>query len=276
MNEPLAINDVEAIAAEALSALDQCRQIAPFSDTRPSFDLGRAYAVTARLRELRRARGETWIGRKIGFTNRTIWPEYGVYAPIFGDMYDTTVRDLSAADARASIAHLPEPRIEPEIVFGLAAAPQAGMDEAQILECIGWIAHGFEIVQSIFPAWRFKAPDTVAGFGLHGALHIGSRHRIRPKSHEDWLKLLSRFQIALYRNGAEVDRGQAANVLGGPLSALRHLVELLAHDPNNPPVSVGEIVTTGTITRAFPVSAGEVWETEIIGLPLEGISIRLD
>ncbi len=48
-----------------------------------------------------------------------------------------------------------------------------------------------------------------------------------------------------------MERGQGSNVLGGPLSALRHLVELLARDPHNPPLQAGEIITTGTLTRAF-------------------------
>jgi len=39
-------------------------------------------------------------------------------------------------------------------------------------------------------------------------------------------------------------------VLDSPLLALRHLVELLAHDPHNPPVRAGEI-STGTLTLAM-------------------------
>ena len=70
------------------------------------------------------------------------------------------------------------------------------------------------------------------------------------------------------------DRGRAANVLDGPVFALRHLVELLAADPLNPPLSAREIVTTGTLTRAFPVAEGEVWNTELTGIPLEGARIR--
>ena len=31
------------------------------------------------------------VGRKIGFTNRAIWPKYGVYQPIWGTVYDRTL-----------------------------------------------------------------------------------------------------------------------------------------------------------------------------------------
>jgi 2-oxo-3-hexenedioate decarboxylase len=47
------------------------------------------------------------------------------------------------------------------------------MDERTLLESIDWVAHGFEVVQSVFAGWQFSAPDAVAAFGLHGALLIG-------------------------------------------------------------------------------------------------------
>ena len=264
---------VLAIAAEACDAFANHRQVAPFAARYPGFELDQAYAVTAELRRLRQQRGEKFVGRKIGFTNRTIWAQYGVHAPIWGDMYDTTVRDV-ATDFTFALGTLTEPLIEPEIVFGMAHAPEPGMAEQDLLGCIDWVAHGFEIVQSIFPGWKFTAPDTVAGGGLHGALLIGPRHRIAERSPSDWQQALTRFEIALYRDGAPIDRGTAELVMGsGPLSALAHLVSLLARDPHNPPLRVGEIVTTGTVTRAFPVTAGQRWTTEISGIGLEGLTV---
>jgi 2-oxo-3-hexenedioate decarboxylase len=64
-------------------------------------------------------------------------------------------------------------------------------------------------------------------------------------------------------------------VLGSPLSALKHLVGLLASDPVHPPLEAGEIVSTGTVTRAFPVAPGETWATELVGIPLSGAALRL-
>jgi 2-oxo-3-hexenedioate decarboxylase len=265
--------DLNDIANEIFAVLESGRQIAPFSTVYPDFGLNEAYWVTAAVRAEREVRGERPIGRKIGFTNRTIWAEYGVYAPIWGYVYDRTVRDLTSEPLEVSLSGLAEPRIEPEIVFGLAAPPAPGMDEAALIRCIDWIAHGFEIVQSIFPNWSFRAPDTVAAYGLHGRLFIGPRHSARLRR-DHWAGELSRFEIDLFRNGARVDHGVAANVLDGPLFALRHLAETLAQDRLSPPLSAGEIVTTGTLTRAFPVAAGEEWTTKLTGVPLEGARIR--
>lgn len=265
--------DPQAIAAEALAALDQHRQIAPFSARYEGFDLAAAYRAAAHVRAARSARGELPVGRKIGFTNRTIWAEYDVWAPIWGDVYDRTARDVPAAGDTFPLDGLAEPRIEPEIVFGLAKAPAADMDAAALLDCIEWVAHGFEIVQSIFPGWKFTAPDTVAAFGLHAALLIGPRHEVAPRR-DEWLSTLPSFQIDLLCDGVIVDRGHAANVLDGPLAALRHLVEVLSNDPAQPPLAAGEIVTTGTLTRAFPIAPGQTWATALHGIALDGISVR--
>ncbi len=263
---------VEDLAGEVLATLGTGRQMVPFSGRAGGLTVDDAYRVLARLGQAFQARGERLIGRKIGFTNRTIWPEYGVYAPIWGFVTDRTVRDLPAG-AALPLAAFAEPRIEPEIVFGLSRAPAPGMDDAALAGCIDWIAHGFEIVQSLFPRWKFAPADTVACNALHGALLIGPPHPFQSRAAE-WLRDLAAFEIDLECNGAVADRGHAANVLDSPFLALRHLVELLAQDRVNPPLAAGEIVSTGTLTRALPVAPGESWRTRLRGLPIDGIELR--
>ena len=56
--------------------------------------------------------------------------------------------------------------------------------------------------------------------------------------------------------------------------ALRHLIDILARDQVNPPLAAGEIVTTGTLTRALPVTAGETWTTELTGVALNRVRVR--
>src|SRR5271170_8206551 len=104
--------NLQDIAKEVLEVLGTGRQLDPFSKVYPDFGLRDAYNVTAAVRAEREARGEHPIGRKIGFTNRTIWAEYGVYAPIWGDMWDTTVHDLAECAAGVALARFAEPRIE--------------------------------------------------------------------------------------------------------------------------------------------------------------------
>jgi 2-oxo-3-hexenedioate decarboxylase len=267
------VTDVQGIIATAFDVLGTERQIRPFSAGRPEFDLGEAYQVTAAVRQMREARGEKVLGRKIGFTNRTIWDEYGVSAPMWGFIYDRTVFELSDVGEGFSLTGLAEPRIEPEIMFQFASAPSPSMDERELLACIDWVAHGFELVQSIFPGWEFSLADTVAGYGLHGALLIGPRYPVASEI-DGWYDRLTTCEIDLYRDGVHVDHGHVTNVLHGPLAALRHLIDVLDHDALNPPLAAGEIVTTGTLTRAFPVAPGQTWSTDLTCAPLSGISVH--
>jgi 2-keto-4-pentenoate hydratase len=266
-------DDLKSVAAEAFAALCGGRQIPPFSSRSQGLSVDDAYGVTPLVRQMYEADGAKVLGRKIGFTNRTIWAEYGVHAPIWGYVFDHSVHDLADVETLA-LAPFSEPRIEPEIVFGLAASPSPHMDETTLLSCIAWVALGFEIVQSIFPGWKFSAADTIAANGVHGALLIGPRHPFAPRAAE-WQRTLSEFEIDLGCGGRLVDRGRAENVLGGPLSALRHLVGLLASDPVNPPLAAGEIVSTGTLTKAMPVVAGEVWTAAPTGIALDAVRLRL-
>jgi 2-oxo-3-hexenedioate decarboxylase len=147
------------------------------------------------------------------------------------------------------------------------------MDERQLLDCIDAVGHGCEIVQSVFPGWRFKAADTVAAFALHGRYLHGPLVTIAPPDREQWLARLTRFEMVLFRDGQEIDRGSAENVLGGPLSALMHFVRGLSERPLPFGVRAGDLVTTGTVTRAFPVRPGERWTTQVVGLPLPGMDL---
>ena len=271
---PIDESKVEEIAARILAASDAVRFIPPITDGIPDFDLAAAYRVSAEIVKRRIARGERPVGWKIGFTNETIWDEYGVHAPIWGPMYDSTV--APDADGTLAVGMLVEPRIEPEIAFRIAMPPDPEMDERALLECVDAVAHGFEIVQSVFPGWRFKAADTVAAFALHGRYRHGPFVPIAPVERETWRAALSDFSITLFREGEAVDRGIGRNVLGGgPLTALRHLVRGLADTPSATGLRPGDIVTTGTVTRAFPVKPGESWATRLEGLALPGMRIRL-
>ena len=270
---PKTSDALKTIAAEAFHALTEVRQISPFSSRPDGLSINDAYRVMPLVRQMYEARDSKAIGRKIGFTNRTIWAQYNVYAPVWGYVFDSTSFDLAQVDA-LSVAPFSEPRIEPEIVFGLSRAPSAQMDEIALSSCIEWVALGFEIVQSIFPGWNFAAADTVAANGVHGVLLVGPRQPFAPRSAE-WHRSLSTFNVDLTCNGRLVDQGQAANVLDGPLSALRHLVELLAGDSINPALAAGDIITTGTLTKAMPIGPGEVWAAKPGGIALDEIRLRI-
>ena len=263
-----ALRDIAAEAAAAFGAGG--KPVQPFSTRYPALTMDDAYRVTALANDIRVAKGYRPVGRKIGFTNRRIWDEYGVHAPVWGYVYDRTLHDLAAP---LPLAPYSEPKIEPEIMLCLSRAPSPGMDDSALLSCVAWAAHGYEIVESIYPDWKFAPPDAVIVDGHHAALLIGPHHEISSKAGE-WLRTLSGFEIELFRDGELMDKGHGLNVLEGPLSTIRYLMDLLARDPDNPPLAAGEMISTGTLTRALPVTPGETWTTKLKGIALDGATLR--
>jgi 2-keto-4-pentenoate hydratase len=87
---------------------------------------------------------------------------------------------------------------------------------------------------------------------------------------------LPALRVELRKGETVVDRGLGANVLDSPLEALAFLVGVLARQADAPPFAAGEIVSTGTLTDAHPVTPGETWSTSFVGLPLAGLEVRFE
>ncbi len=262
----------DAIATELLDALDRTTLIAPITARVPGFGVENAYDVSAQIALHRRARGERPIGRKLGFTNRTIWPQYGVDSPIWAPVYGRTVSFLDTTSGSVAIGHLAQPRLEPEIVLHFRSAPPTTTDEEELLAHVDWIAHGFEIVQCHFPDWTFRTADAIADFGLHGALVVGPRRPVSALA--DPVAALRTFTTTLARDGVVEARGGGANVLGSPLRAVADLFSVRKNQPQFEPIWPGEIVTTGTLTTPVAVHAGETWSTEVSGIGLDGLHVQ--
>ncbi len=266
--------DDRAIVEEFLDVYRTGRQVARLTARCPDVTLADAYRIARTIRDEREKRGEKPVGRKISFTNRASWPKFQASAPCGAICMQARSTILRPQSPPVSLVGLPEPRIEPETVFGLASAPAPDMDGRSLAGCLAWVAHGFEIVQSLYRDWDCLAPDAVAAFGMHTACWIGPRHAFAPRA-THWVRELASFEIDLHRNGERADHGVAGNVLDAPLNALRALVVVLAADPHSPPLAAGEIITTGSLTRALPIAAGETWTTTPKGVALDGIRLEL-
>jgi 2-keto-4-pentenoate hydratase len=240
------------LARELVDLHETPGEVPPFSERYPGLTADDGYAAARLLHQHRVDQGWKPVGRKIGFTNRTLWERYGVHEPMWGWVYDRTL--IHAQDNRATISltGLVQPRIEPEIAFKLKQAPDS----------IEWMAHAVEIVQCHHPQWKVTIADCTADNGLHGRLVVGAPIPLRDG--------LAQVEARLFKGDRLVDKGVGANVLGGPLLSLAHLMELLKKHPNAP-LAAGEIITTGVLTDAHPVAPGENWRTEVTGFP--GLSI---
>ena len=266
-------DDVGAIASRLIVAYDSATRLAPITAGDPDFDVAAGYDVLREIETRRVAGGWLPVGRKIGFTNRTIWPRYGVYLPMWAHVWAHTVHPAVADRAALGLAPFVQPRIEPEVVFKLKAPVPIEADTIAALACVEWIAPGFEIVQSHFPDWKFTAADCIAAFGLHGALVVGTPLAVTDRNRAALADTLPTFTLTLRRGGTVIDTGVGANVLDSPGLALVHLARVLAQQPQFPPPAAGEIITTGTVTDAWPVAPGETWTSDYGALGLAGVTL---
>lgn len=236
-------------------------------------DVAQAYERALAVRALRIARGEQPRGYKVGFTNRNIWPRYGVYAPVWGPVWDTTL-SFCEGEGELSLANTAHPRIEPEAVFGIARTPPPGADLQALFESIEWVAPGFEIVQSHL-AWKTTAADAVADGALHARLLVGPRVPVREVAAEasGFEARLAGARTRLFMGDALKEEGEGRNVLDGPLHALKHFLEALRECPGATDLQAGDVVTTGTWTDAWPVAPGEHWRAEF-DAPLSPLAVR--
>ncbi|HEY0877674.1 MAG TPA: hydratase [Zeimonas sp.] len=269
---------IELSSEVLLDACDHARTLE--RDTYvPLLDLARAEALQTGIEVARIARGERPVGYKIGFTNRSIWPLYGVFHPIWGPVWNTTVRFVEGCtDDRGDpidvdLSRFSQPRLEPEIVIGLRSKPVAPTAEA-VYQAAEWFAHGFEIVQCPYPDWRFTAAEAVAAQSLHGALLVGPRRPIAALGSDAHtvIQTLAELSVALRRDAAAVAHGRGRAALDGPLHAIAHLAHEMALRGHS--IEAGALVTTGTLTDAQPLSVGQRWTSRLGGVELPGLAIR--
>lgn len=264
------------LAEHLLECSDRNRLIAD-SQRLPGLAMNAAERIQQTVRERRVGRGEQVIGYKIGLTNRRAWPQLGISAPIWGPLYARQTERLETSRVRIESTRYCQPRLEPEIVLGLAQTP-AGDDPAALAEAVGWVAHGIEMVQSIYPGWRCTVPESVAAQAMHGSMHIGPGI---PAGDAGTLpERLAGVRLALERCDSPgeswvlVGEGTGSDVLDGPIAALGHLVRCLRERGQR--LAAGDIISTGTLVDPQTVVSGQRWRTRLQGMPgLEGFVVDI-
>lgn len=264
--------NVETLAQEFLDVRETGGSLTPPSRRYADWNLAAAYEVGAALYKKRREAGWVPVGRKIGFTNKTIWPSLGMDTVIWASLYEQTVQFAPHNHAELSLANTRSCLIEPEIVFKLKAPILARDTEAAaLLEKVEWVALGYEVVDCNFPEWQFVPSDAVADFGLHFRLIVGGTFQV-----DDPARLageLRAFRATLLKNGVVAAQGTGGDVLDSPALALGWLARTLEQQGERP-LDAGEIVTTGTITPAPIVQPGETWHNSLDGINLSPLTLH--
>jgi 2-keto-4-pentenoate hydratase len=235
--------DAAAVASRLAKARADRTAIKPFSAEIPGFDLATAYAV----QRLLRAEAGRMAGWKLGVTSRAKQAQVGVREPVRGFLAASGALDLGEP---LQVSEHVQPRAEPEIVF-MMGTDLAGpaVSSADVLAATAAVAVGIEILDSRFRDYRFTMADVVADNCSAARYAIGAAI---PASGLD-LRLVG---VLLEHNGEVVATASGAAALGHPASAVAWLVRSLATEGEG--LRAGDVVLSGGLTAAVPLTAGDV------------------
>jgi 2-oxo-3-hexenedioate decarboxylase len=192
-----------------------------------------------------------------------MWRILKLETVVWAHMFEDTVLHADQGVTELTISHLRAPKIEPEIVMKIRDAEQG-------LAGVEWIALGFEIVDCPYPDWKFTPVDFVAAWGLHAGLVVGQKRPVADI--ETTTHQLADFKLALFRNNVLVEEGAGKNCLRSPALCLEELTRAAAVRGDS--LQAGEIISTGSLTNAQPIAAGEEWRAELNGLPLASLRVQ--
>jgi 2-oxo-3-hexenedioate decarboxylase len=266
--------DPKALAQEITDAYAKREIISAPSTREGGIDLVTAYAVEAEAARLRRDSGHQTVGWKVGYANRAMWRALKLETLVWAHMYDDTVQYADWNDAKFSIASMYAPKIEPEIVFKLAQTP-ASSDPVAILEAMEWYALGFEVIDCVFPDWKFQPTDFVASRGLHAGLVIGEPVYVEPEDIAQLVTDLAEFTVRVLKNNEMVEEGAAKNALKSPVLCVAELADAMIRGGGET-LKAGDIISTGTLTTSLPMTAGDVWIASLSGIPPSSLTLRVE
>lgn len=234
---------LDAIATRLDTAALTARATHQITHDDPAFSLADAYAVQARLIDLRAARGERLIGVKMGFTSRAKALQMGVDDVIWGRLTDA----MGALDGdELDLARFVHPRIEPEIAFRLGRRLSGSVDRYEAAAAVESIAPALEIIDSRYADFKFALADVVADNSSSSAFVLGP-----------WrapLADISNITMTLAFDGTTVQSGSTAAILDDPLNALCAAARLAGEAGLS--LEPGWIVLAGAATPAEALRPG--------------------
>jgi len=210
-----------------------------------------AYRCQARLIErLTGHYGGEVIGYKIACTNPMAQRFLNTPEPFYGRLLSASTFDRPA---RLPAGKFFMRVIESEFAFQFARdlppGPRA-LEIDAIADALAGVLPGIEIVDSRFTSWTsVGVPSLIADNACHGAWVKGALVA-------DWRDLdLAAQAVTLSVNGAVIERGSGAAVLGHPLRALQWLVHRL--HAQGVGFARGQYVTTGVTTDIYDAQPGD-------------------
>lgn len=258
---------IETLAKRLDDAAQTHIPIEPLSESEGLADVDTAYAIQSRWTEMRQARGEKVVGRKIGLTSEAIQKQLGVDQPDYGNLWDTTAYAASNGAVEIPAGDFVQPRIEGEVAFLIGRSlRERGVTPDQVLAVTDACALGVEIVASRIADWRIKLVDTIADNASYGGFTVGPWDKKLRQAD------LGALAMTIHQNDTLAAEGVGAAALGHPARSVAWLAnKLLEFGVSLEP---GDIVISGGITKMLPVKAGDRFVFTLTSQPSLTLSFR--
>lgn len=247
MSAPATV-DVAGLAKRLVSAAADRRGIEALTTTAGPFDVATAYDIQDEVVAARTTAGAPVVGAKLGLTSAAKQRQMNVAEPLYGWLTADMTLDVGQP---VDCARYIQPRCEPEIAF-LLDRDLAGLHvtATHVLAATAAVFPAVDVLDSRFAGYSFTLPDVVAD-NASAAGFLLSAQGTDPAGFD--LRLTG---VVFEKNGALVATAAGAAVLGHPAASVAWLVRALATCGRG--LAAGQIVLSGALTEAIPVSPGDV------------------
>jgi 2-oxo-hept-3-ene-1,7-dioate hydratase len=246
--------------AQELDASETTRvQVEHFSKRYPGMTIEDGYRISRAWMAIKRARGRTVIGHKIGLTSRAMQMASQITEPDYGTLLDDMLHVCKPGETLAlPMQRFIAPRVEVELAFVLKA-PLRGpnVSVADVLAATDYVTPAIEIIDSRIEQFdrhtrvMRKVQDTISDNAANAAIVLGGESVQPGAVNLPWVGAM------LLQNGVVEETGLAAGVQGHPAIGVAWLANKLA--PWGEHLAAGEIVLAGSFTRPVAAKAGDVF-----------------
>jgi 2-keto-4-pentenoate hydratase len=207
-----------------------------------TLSLEEAYTLQKMVAGLRRERGETHIGYKVGCTSPAIRTQLGIDHSVAGHLWESERRDSGCS---LKLTNFDNPAIEGELAIELANDLQGdALSDADIESAIGCVFPVIELHHAIFRGKRPSDSELIANNAIHAGFVTGS-------SRTEFRQLNSA-TLSILIDGTIVDAYEGSELTGGVIRSVRWLAAHLAR--NGGQLHAGDTILTGSLPQLIPVT----------------------
>lgn len=255
---------ITELAKRSIEAEKAGQSIEPITNFYPELTLREGYTIQKCRQEIMEREGFQVIGGKMGLTSIAKMKQMGATESIYGKLFDYM---LLPPDGDLNASELIHPRVESEIAFVMKKDLYGpNVTSADVMTATDYIVPAFEIIDSRYHGFQFKNPDSVADNLSAARFKLGAVHTAPDKID------LAMVGVTISFNGEDTIFASGGAVLGHPARAIAMYANLLARMGEG--LLAGQVVLSGAITAATPVSAGDCVRAEFGGMGTIEMSIK--